>query len=111
MDPLSITTAVISLVSTGIQVLRYVADTRNSVYVLSPTQQRLIKTHGRVATIALKRFLPDTWENLEKINQRILPGSEEIVLAFKTSYISDCTQTAVAVSYVSLDHRWGWLKY
>ena len=104
-DPLSVVSAVIELITVGVRTLAYLRDISNPVYVLSPTEQAFREFNGAITLRLLKWFLPDTLEQLERIDQSVLPGSDEVVLAFKNSYISDCTQTAVAVRFSGVHNR------
>ena len=108
MDPLSVARSVSSVIALALVGLRTAAKLRkisNSVYLSSPTESALRKYNGAFAIWILKWFLPDTLEQLERIDQTVLPGRDEVVLAFKNSYISDCTQTAVAVSFSGVQNE------
>ena len=97
-DPLSIISLAIELISTGVSTAAHIRNISNSVHLLSPTENALREVNGALPIFFLKWFLPDTLGQLERIDQSVLPGSDKVVLAFKDSYTSDCTQTAVAVS-------------
>ena len=101
-DPLSSVGAILGLLSFGLRATASLAQISNSIYLTSPTRRALRKSIGKYAYFVVKLVLADTIDQLERIDQSVLPGSEEVVLAFKNSYISDCTQTAVAVIFSQL---------
>ena len=105
MDPLRLSTALIGLLQSYVQVTAYLVNSTSSVFLSSPTEKALRESIGTFRLLVLKWFLPDTLEQLERRDQSVLPGSDEVVLAFKNSYTSDCTQTAVAVGSLSLGIR------
>ena len=70
----------------------------------SPVQQKLRNIHGPRLAFCVTYLLPETIKQWERIDG-LLSEKDEVLLAFQRSYTSDCTQTAVAVSNLSLHHH------
>ena len=95
-DPISIASLAIGTASLGLQVFDGI---RKFNQFQQPAEARLRTHYGGFPTLMVKILMPDAFQRVQLVEDRIFPGDDEVVIAFRNSYISDCNMTAVAVSY------------
>ena len=80
-----------------VTVLPLIYEVGNSIHYASPAEKKLRAIYGRFVAFAIQALLPDTVHQWNQIDHVVRSEGDEAVLAFKASYVADCTQTAVAV--------------
>lgn len=96
MDPISIvgaSVAIIGFIGHGLS---------NPNSKESNTYGRLAAVYGKIPALVIKFGLPETFEALENVD-KVTHGNDQIALAFKNSYVFDCSMTIVAAR--SLNYR------
>lgn len=88
MDPLSVTSATLALISVLISTLQYVLDLQYA---------SLKRYYGPIVASLVSTFLPDTAKQYERIERVVLQGKAEDALAFRQAVTDECNMTAVAV--------------
>ena len=94
IEPISVVGSVIGVTSLGFRIF----DGINQ-FLRQPAEAKLRTHYGRFPTLMVKILMPDAFQRVQLVEDRIFPGDDEVVIAFRNSYISDCNMTAVAVSY------------
>ena len=97
MDPISAVGSVIGAASLGFQIFDGIR--KSNQLLQQPAEARLRTHYGGFPTLMVKILMPDAFQRVQLVEDRIFPGDDEVVIAFRNSYISDCNMTAVAVSY------------
>ena len=96
-DPISVVGSVIGAASLGFQIFDGI---RKSNQFLQQSAEARLRTHyGIFPALMVKILLPDVFQRVQLVEDRIFPGDDEVAIAFRHSYISDCNMTAVAVSF------------
>jgi hypothetical protein len=97
MDPISAVGGVIGVVSLGFHILDGIR--KPSQFLQQPAEARLRTHYGVFPTLMVKILMLDVIQRVQLVEDRIFPGDDGVVIAFRNSYISDCNMTAVAVSF------------
>lgn len=97
IDSISVVSSVIGAVSLGFRIFDGIRKSNQSFQ--QPAEAKLRTNYGGFPTLMVKILMPDVFQRVQLVEDRIFPGDDEVVIAFRNSYISDCNMTAVAVSY------------
>jgi hypothetical protein len=95
-DPISVVGSVIGAASLGFQIFDGIR--KSNQFLQQPAEAGLRTHYGVFPTLMVKILMPDVFQRVQLVEDRIFPGDDEVVIAFRNSYISDCNMTAVAVS-------------
>ena len=99
-DTISILSSAIGVVSLGVQVFDEIVKSYESPQ--QSTEARLRTHYGGFFILMVKILLSDAFWKVQLVEDRIFPGDDEVAIAFRNSYISDCNMTAVTVSFYFL---------
>lgn len=98
-DPISVLSSVISIASLGFQIFDGIR--KFNQFLQQPAEARLRTHYGVFPTLMVKILMPDVFQRVQLVEDRIFPGDDEVVIAFRNSYISDCNMTAVAGAIIA----------
>lgn len=96
-DPISVVGYIIGFISLGLQIFDEIQ--KSNQFLQQSAEARLRTHYGGFPTLMVKILLPDAFRQVQLVEDRIFPGDDEVAIAFRNSYISDCNMTAFAVSF------------
>ena len=97
MDPLSVTSATLSLINAGYEVFDYVG----AVFRPQENHRHIIpQSYGPKAGFLIFTFFRSTASEYERLQRVVLWGGDEETLRFRDSVINECNMTAVAVGLI-----------
>ena len=85
----------LGLISAPVSIIAFITRPQDESG-FSNIDRRLIAAYGKIPALIIKFGLPETFESLVDVD-KVARGSDLTALAFKNSYVFDCSMTIVAV--------------
>lgn len=85
----------LGLISAPVSIIAFITRPQDESG-FSNIDRRLIAAYGKIPALIIKFGLPETFESLIDVD-KVARGSDLTALAFKNSYVFDCSMTIVAV--------------